>query len=224
MSFSLSSLRPTRIGSGMIIVPSAAGMPPCSADRHDRALQVLAQAHPAGDAVHHDADVSIVHCATSPRRFICAGSLRAGRRALRPLGKGFPRLVDATLGGPSRGVNRCRKESDCCPVACRSHPRPPFGYGVPARVSVVPPLRFTRPANARRRPSSHRRKDPVPEAPEPAPELDEISPDPAQPSRTPAPPPRSNTERALGEGESAGRSADGAVREGGSAEGADERW
>jgi hypothetical protein len=35
------------------------------ADRHDGALEVLAQAHPAGDAVHHDADASLVHCSAS---------------------------------------------------------------------------------------------------------------------------------------------------------------
>src|SRR5690348_12009320 len=60
-SASLASLRPTRMGSTCTRSPVLSRTPPLLADREDGPHQVLTVTHPAGRAVHDDADALLSH-------------------------------------------------------------------------------------------------------------------------------------------------------------------
>ena len=58
---SLSALRPTRMGSGMMVSLGAQRHPALLDDGHDRAHEVLVGPHAPGDPVHDDADLVCLH-------------------------------------------------------------------------------------------------------------------------------------------------------------------
>ena len=64
-SLQLPSFLPTRMGSGIRVLPSSRTTPPCSADGEDRADQMLIESHASGDAVHDDSNLALGHTRSS---------------------------------------------------------------------------------------------------------------------------------------------------------------
>ena len=124
----LSALRPTRIGSTCTRVPSRERDAALLADRQDRADQVLAVPHPAGDAVHRDAQGGRVRppMGTRPRRRGRGNALSSLSTHRRPRSTRRGAGAGARRGSASRGAHGRRGTAVAvAPGRRRRPPRPP---------------------------------------------------------------------------------------------------